>query len=128
MLQILAVAAYTVAAAIILSLSLKQSVTQAARWSIIIAVGGLFSLITLMTVMHEGLMQFWINHTTSLAGVQVWFDLLIAVTICFVLIAPRARSVGMPLLPWGIAVIATACIALLPMLSRLLWLEAQTKR
>jgi hypothetical protein len=31
----------------------------------------------------------------------------------------------MPLLPWGLAVIATASIALLPMLARLYWLEAR---
>jgi hypothetical protein len=29
----------------------------------------------------------------------------------------------MRLLPWAIAVIMTACVALLPMLARLLWLE-----
>jgi hypothetical protein len=37
--------------------------------------------------------------------------------------AARARSVGMRPWPWAIAVVATACIALLPMLARLLWLE-----
>lgn len=87
-----------------------------------------FAAFSGLTVWREGLIQFWVNHTTSLAGNQVWFDLLIAVCLCFALIAPRARAVGMPLLPWALAVLATASIALLPMVARLLWLERAARR
>jgi hypothetical protein len=48
--------------------------------------------------------------------------------IGFVLIALRARMAGMLHLPWGLAVIATACIALLFMVARLLWLESGATR
>lgn len=68
-------------------------------------------------------MPFWANHSTTYAGNQVWFDLLLAVAIAFYLMAPRARAVGMRLWPWALAVVATASVALLPMLARLLWLE-----
>jgi hypothetical protein len=34
----------------------------------------------------------------------------------------------MPLLPWALAVLATASIALLPMVARLLWLERAARR
>jgi hypothetical protein len=78
---------------------------------------------SVVTVMQEGLIQFWLNHSTTWTGNQVWFDLLFAVAMCFALMLPRGREVGMRPWPWAIAVVATACIALLPMLARLLWLE-----
>ena len=127
MLQILPPLAYAAVAAIILMTALGRGASPALRWGLPAAAGVLFLLFSLWTVAEEGLIQFWINHTTTLAGVQVWFDLVIAVAIAFVLIAPRARAVGMPLLPWAIAVIATASIALLPMLARLFWLEARAR-
>lgn len=128
MLQVLPPLAYAAALAAILMTATGRGVSPPLRWGLPAGLGVLFALFSLWTVAEEGLVQFWINHTTTMAGVQVWFDLVLAVTIAFVLIAPRARAVGMPLLPWGIAVIATACIALLPMLARLLWLEDRATR
>lgn len=93
------------------------------RWLIPAVLGVTFLLFSLFQVSQDGIVQFWINHTTDLTGNQVWFDLIMAVTIGFYLLAPRARAVGMPLLPWAIAVFTTACIALLPMLARVIWLE-----
>jgi hypothetical protein len=92
-------------------------------WVWPVVFGALFAAFSAVTVLREGVVQFWVNHTTTLAGNQVWFDLLIAVAISFTLIAPRARAVGMPLWPWAFATVLTASIALLPMLARLLWLE-----
>jgi hypothetical protein len=125
MLQILPPLAYAAAIVVILMVATGRRASPAMRWGLPAGAGALLILFSLWTVAEEGLIQFWINHTTTLAGVQVWFDLVIAVAISFVLIAPRARAVGMPLLPWGLAVIATASIALLPMLARLFWLEAR---
>jgi hypothetical protein len=87
-----------------------------------------FAGFSLLVLWEEGLWQFWINHTTSLAGNQVWFDLLISVALAFFLISPRARTVGMALGPWAVAVGLTASVALLPMVARLLWLERQARR
>ncbi len=128
MLQILPPLAYAAAAIIILMVALGRGASPALRWGLPAATGALLVVFSLWTVAEEGLIQFWINHTTTLAGVQVWFDLVIAVAISFVLIAPRARAVGMPLFPWAIAVIASASVALLPMLARLFWLEARATR
>ncbi len=56
-------------------------------------------------------------------GGQVWWDLLIAITIGLFLIAPRARAQGMNLPLWTVFVVATASIGLLAMAARLFWLE-----
>ncbi len=126
-LQILPVLAYAGIALVILSVATGRSVTADMRWMLPAGLGALFLVFSLFTVAQDGLLPFWTNHTTNLAGNQVWFDLVFAVTVSFYLIAPRARAVGMPLVPWGIAVIATACIALLPMLARLIWLEQKAQ-
>jgi len=98
------------------------------RWALPSVAAGLFIAFSLVTVAYGGLLPFWENHTSNLAGNQVWLDLVLAVTIAFYLIAPRARSVGMRLMPWAVAVILTACMALLPMLARLIWLEQRALR
>ena len=127
MLQILPPLAYLAAAAAILWVALSDR-PGPWGWRLPALLGLAFAAFSLLTVVQGGVMPFWTNHTTNLAGNQVWFDLLIAVVIAFFLIAPRARAVGMPLLPWAIAVLATACMALLPMLARLLWLERRSPR
>ena len=122
MLTILPPLAYAAAVVFILWVVVARR-PERLPWLLPAALGVAFSGVTLYVVGTEGLMQFWDNHVANWAGNQVWFDLLLAVSIAFYLIAPRARAVGMKLLPWAIAVIATASVALLPMLARLLWLE-----
>ena len=126
LLQILPVIAYAAVAAVILWLALAKS--GPASWALPAVVAAAFAGFSVITVAREGLLQFWVNHSTTFAGNQVWFDLLLAVTLCFALIVPRARAVGMPLVPWAVAVILTASIALVPMMARLLWLERRAKR
>jgi hypothetical protein len=123
LLELLPVLAYAGAIAVILGIALGRGGAPARPWLLPAGLGAAFLLFSAVTVAREGLLQFWVNHTANLAGNQVWFDLLIAVGIAFWLIAPRARAVGMALLPWAVAVVATASIALLPMLARLVWLE-----
>ena len=122
LLQILPPLAYAGVAVFILWIAGGAAVL---RWALPAGLAVLFVGFTAVTLVREGLLQFWINHTTNYTGNQVWFDLLFAVGISFYLIAPRARAVGMRLLPWAVALIATACVALLPMLARLLWLESK---
>lgn len=92
----------------------------------LLALTAAFVVFSLVTLWQDGLLQFWLNHTSNtsnFSGNQVWFDLLLSVTVAFYLIAPRARAVGMRMVPWGVAVLASASIALLPMVARLIWLE-----
>lgn len=123
LLQILPVLVYASAIVVVLSIATGKTVSAFARWAFPALLGALFLVFSLITVSREGLLQFWVNHTTDFTGNQVWFDLVMGITIGFYLIAPRAKAVGMALVPWGIAVILTACIALLPMLARVIWLE-----
>jgi hypothetical protein len=87
------------------------------------ALCGGFAAFSGVTIWAEGLMPVLINHTSNLWGVQVWWDLLIALTIALFLIAPRARAQGMNVPLWTLAILATASIALLAMAARLFWLE-----
>lgn len=82
-----------------------------------------FAAFTAGTIYSEGLMQVLTNQIANMWGVQVWWDLLIAVTVALFLIAPRARAVGMNLPLWFVLVVATASIGLLAMAVRLFWLE-----
>lgn len=75
------------------------------------------------TIYADGLLPVLENHSTNMWGVQVWWDLLFAVTLALFLIAPRARKVGMNLPLWALFVAITASIGLLAMAARLFWLE-----
>ncbi|MCL9981728.1 MAG: hypothetical protein NBV60_01095 [Erythrobacter sp.] len=90
------------------------------------AVAGGFAAYSGVTIWAEGLMPVLANHTSNLWGVQVWWDLLIAVTVALFLIAPRARAQGMSLPLWTALILATASIGLLAMCARLFWLERAT--
>lgn len=127
-LQFLPVVAYLGCVLVILAIAFGVRAAPHLRWAMPAVLGGVFAVFSLITVAEDGLLQFWVNHTSNLSGNQVWFDLVMAVTIGFYLIAPRARAVGMNLVPWGVAVFATACIALLPMLARVVWLEQKGVR
>lgn len=87
------------------------------------ALCGGFAAFTAGAVYSEGLAPILANHTGNMWGVQVWWDLLIAVTLSLFLIAPRARKAGMNLPLWAVLVAATASIGLLAMAARLFWLE-----
>ncbi|MCU0948036.1 MAG: hypothetical protein MUF47_07265 [Porphyrobacter sp.] len=112
---------FAIALAAIAGVVLKpQTVGSAALAA---ALGAGYAAYTTGTIASEGVLQVVTNHTTNMWGVQVWWDLLIAVTVCLFLIAPRARAVGMNLPVWAVFVAATASIGLLAMIARLFWLE-----
>lgn len=84
-----------------------------------------FGAYSAWTIAREGPFGFWPNHTQDLWGLQVWIDLLSAVTIALLFIAPRARAVGMRVPVWTLVVAATASIGLFAMAVRLFWLESR---
>jgi len=74
-------------------------------------------------VTSEGMLGFWPEHVHGAWGNQIWFDLLLAASIGWVTLVPRALRVGMQPWPWALALCLTGSIGLLAMLSRVLYLE-----
>jgi hypothetical protein len=84
---------------------------------------GLFLGWSVLAIVREGPFGFWTEHTRNAWGVQIWFDLLIAVGTAWTLLLPHARSVGMRVVPWTLLVVASGGIGLMAMVSRFLYLR-----
>lgn len=112
---------FLVAVAAIASIVMREQKIGSA--ALAAALCGGFAAYTTGTIYAEGVLPVLANQSSNLWGVQVWWDLLIAITIALFLIAPRARAQGMNLPLWTVFVVATASIGLLAMVARLFWLE-----
>jgi hypothetical protein len=129
LLQILPILVYAATIVTVFAATASDGRARPGLWRLPAVVGVLFAVFSLVTIAQEGLVQFWVNHTTTWAGNQVWFDLLFAVAIGFALMLPRARAVGMRPWPWAHRHRGDGlCRALLPMLARFLWLEERQRR
>lgn len=121
---------FLIGAALILPLMIYIATNRAEVGSPLIA-GALslaFGLFTLFTIMREGLEQVVFNHNINFWGTQVWYDLVMAVTVALFFIVPRARAAGMSIIPWVVFVALTASVGLLAMVARLFWLERQSQQ
>lgn len=85
----------------------------------------LFVAWSLLAMINEGPLGFWVEHKRNLWGNQIFFDLLLAAGTAWTLIMPRAKALGMNVTLWLIFILCTGSIGLLAMLSRLLFLEEQ---
>lgn len=92
-------------------------------WLVPAAASAAFLVFSLYAVATEGITGVWQEHVGNAWGNQIWIDLLLAVTIGWYLIVPRARSVGMRPAVWLPVIVLTGCIGFLAMLSRLTYLE-----
>jgi hypothetical protein len=54
----------------------------------------LFLLFSVEAIASEGLLGFWSEHTRNLWGNQIWFDLLLGISIGWYLIVPQAKALG----------------------------------
>jgi hypothetical protein len=122
-LQIIWLAATTGGFIALLSILLAKRESGNAMLAAALAAG--FGTFTAVQISQEGVVGFFTNHTQNLTGLQVWWDLVMCTTIALFLITPRARKMGMNVLPWAILVGCTASIGMLAMCARLFWLEQQ---
>lgn len=109
--------------AIYLLTTANQDIATKISWKVPALASCAFLLWSLVAVVLEGPFGFWPVHIGSLWNNQVWFDLLLAVSIGWTAMLPAARSLGMRLLPWAIITLLTGCIGLTAMAARLLWLR-----
>ncbi|NRA29913.1 MAG: hypothetical protein HRU11_06575 [Parvularculaceae bacterium] len=108
------------------SAALVASSKERATWPVWLVPGVLtvgFGAYSIWPVINEGPLGFWANHSTNGWGLQVWWDLLMAVVAAFFLMLPRARAVGMSSWPWVPVLFCTGSIGLFAMLTRMLYLE-----
>lgn len=112
------IGAATIAAAYILIAQPTKGVPLIAA-----ALSGLFAGYTVVQIAQEGVVEFFVNHSEDLTGIQVWWDLVMVVVIAFFFIRPRAQKQNMNIVPWALFVFCTASIGLLAMCARLFWLE-----
>ncbi|MGB7374129.1 hypothetical protein [Pontixanthobacter sp.] len=119
--QLLAIAGLVVALPLLAYLAAAQKLAHSAVIAASLSAG--FAAFTAVTIWSEGILPVIANHTVNLWGVQVWYDLLMAVVIALFFIVPRARKAGMMVPLWVMFVGATASIGLLAMVARLFWLE-----
>ena len=95
-------------------------------WVIPAAFCAAFTAWSLAAVVTEGPFGFWPEHVRNMWGNQIWFDLLLAIGLAFLLIAPRARKLGMKLSLWLIFILCTGSIGLSAMVARYLYLDSKT--
>lgn len=119
--QILAIAGAVIIVPLVIYLATAKKYSENALLAAALSAG--FAAFTAVTIWAEGIMPVITNHTTNLWGVQVWYDLLIAVSIALFFVVPRARKAGMSIPLWVLFVGSTASIGLLAMVGRLFWLE-----
>ena len=92
-------------------------------WVLPAGLSVLFLVYSIQTIIAEGALGFWTQHTSSLWGTQIWVDLLIAIGIGWYFVAPKAKRLGMRTIPWVFVILASGCIGFLVMLARVLYLE-----
>lgn len=87
------------------------------------ALFGGFAGFSAVVIWAEGPLGFVAVHTAGLWGVQVWYDLVISLTVALVFAVPRARAAGMNVTPYVLATGLLGSIGLMALVARIFWLE-----
>jgi ABC-type Na+ efflux pump permease subunit len=128
LLQILPAIAGLFCVVYVVSLGWPRMRLGALGWIAPALLSAVFLLWTLYALSTESLYGFWIEHTRSLWGNQIWFDLLLAVSVAMTMLVPKARALRMNTLPWIAFVLLTGSIGLLAMYARVQFLAQQQER
>ncbi|HUN22822.1 MAG TPA: hypothetical protein PK299_06800 [Anaerolineales bacterium] len=94
-------------------------------WMVPALFATLFLVFSAVAVLNEGATGFWTEHIRNLWGNQIWFDLLLAASCALFFLMPKAKALKMPVLAWGLFVLATGSIGLYFFLARYLYLKAR---
>ncbi len=105
-----------------------QGLADRIHWAIPAAASLAFLMFSLSAATLEGPLGFWPEHTRNLWGNQIWFDLLLAVSVAWLFLVPQARAMRMRLPLWLVLVALTGSIGLLAMVARLQVLKARARR
>lgn len=125
--SILPLAGAAIAAVYLLWTSLSKRAAATKPYWAVLLVFAAFLVLSGYAVFLEGPFGFWDEHTRNAWGNQIWFDLIIGISIAWFFILPRARQAGMKLPIWASLVLATGCIGLSLMVARLLYLEGKPR-
>jgi hypothetical protein len=107
-----------------LTLAVKTDILKSnSIWIFPTVLCALFAAWSAAAIITEGQLGFWTEHTRNFWGYQIWFDLLLAASVAWGLIVPRAKIAGMQVLLWLALVLLSGSIGLLAMFARLLYLE-----
>jgi hypothetical protein len=79
-----------------------------------------FTLVSGYALTTEGPSALWNTLTSSAWGLQVWFDLLIALGVVWLLLQPQLRALGVNPWPWFLLILGTGSIG---MLACVIWLR-----
>lgn len=104
-----------------------RTAPRASAWAAVTVLAALFFCFSLYAVATGGPLGFWTEHVRNAWGNQIWFDLLLAASVAFAFLVPRARAVGMKPLPWFALIACTGSIGILAMAARCLFLERRGK-
>lgn len=96
---------------------------SASAWAWPAAAALLFLMFSLGTVVLEGPLGFWVEHTRNLWGNQVWLDLLLTMAVAWGFVWPHARRLGMSPWPWLMLIVCTGSVGLLALVARIGWLR-----
>lgn len=106
-----------------LFLALRVTTDLRVSWPVPAALSLVFAVFSIIAIAQDGVLMFWFNHTENGVGNQVWFDLLMAVSMSMIFLVPKAQALNMRVGLWAIFVAATASIGLFAMLARIMYLQ-----
>lgn len=98
------------------------------RWKIPAGLAIAFLAFTIVAIWTGGPFGFLDELTRTWWSSQIWFDLLLAISIALCWMIPQARALGMWTGWWLVLVAASGSIGLLAMLARLWWLQERSTK
>lgn len=107
--------------------AISVNIRSSRVWILPMSLSILFLAFSVGAIAAEGATGFWLEHTRSLWGNQIWFDLLLMCSTSWLLIIPRAKAARMKSWLWLILILCSGSVGMLAMLARLLFLEERLR-